>query len=169
MFTISIIVAVDQNNAIGKNNQLLCHLPADLKYFKQTTSGKTIIMGRKTFESLPNGALPNRRNIVLSRNETLGYAGCEIYPTLDEALKLAGTDDDEVFIIGGGKVYNEAFDRADKLYVTRIHHGFEGADTFFPAISDSDWRIISQVDCEADDKNKYAYSFLVYERIVKKQ
>lgn len=164
MSTISIIVAVDKNNAIGKNNQLLCHLPNDLKYFKTTTSGHPVIMGRKTFESLPNGALPNRRNIVLSKDSEYKCNGCELTSSLEEALALTDKEAN-VFIIGGASIYKHAIDKADKLYVTHIDHSFDDADAFFPQIDTALWKEVSRIDNPSDDKNKYTHSFVIYERI----
>lgn len=161
---LSIIVAVDENNAIGKENQLLCYLPNDLKYFKSVTQGRTVIMGRKTYESLPNGALPNRRNIVISRNSEFKALGCEVVSSLVQAIGLCDGDD-EAFIMGGGMLYNEAIKVVDRLYVTHIHHRFDGADTFFSFIDPKLWRQISCVDNDVDDRNKYSYSFVLYERL----
>lgn len=164
MTRISIIVAADENNAIGKNGDLLCHLPNDLKYFKKTTEGHAVVMGRKTFESLPKGALPNRRNIVVTHNKDLQFENCEMASSLTDAIALAGNED-EIFIIGGGSVYEQALPLADKLYVTRIHHEFEGVDTYFPGIKPSDWKVISNEEHPADEKNKYAHTFIVFEKI----
>lgn len=159
----SIIVAIDENNAIGKDNDLLCHLPNDLKHFKTVTEGHPVIMGRKTFESLPKGALPNRRNIVITRNKDLQFEGCEMVSSIQEAIDLC-TNESEVFFIGGGTIYNEAINFADKLYLTRIHHQFE-ADTFFPAILTSLWKEISKEDFLPDEKHKYGYSFITFDKI----
>ncbi|NDV70107.1 dihydrofolate reductase [Dysgonomonas sp. 25] len=164
MSTISIIVAVDENNAIGKDNKLLCHLPNDLKYFKSVTSGSPVIMGRKTFESLPNGALPNRRNIVISRNKQLQYPNTEMAGSIEDAIALC-QGENEVFIIGGGTIYQEAIHFADKLYITLIHHKFEGTDTFFPAIDSNSWQEVWREDHPADEKHRYDYSFVRYEKI----
>jgi len=164
MTKISIIVAADENNAIGKDNNLLCHLPNDLKYFKKTTEGHTVVMGRKTFESLPKGALPNRRNIVITRNKDLQFTDCEMASSLNEAIALAAGED-EIFIIGGGSVYEQALPLADMLYVTRIHNQFEGVDTYFPEIKPSDWKVVFDEEHPADEKNKYAHSFIVFEKI----
>jgi len=161
---ISIIVAIDENNAIGKDNKLLCHLPNDLKYFKSVTQGHTVIMGRNTYLSLPNGALPNRRNIVLSRNPDFKIKDGEVISSFKDAIERC-KDVEEVFVIGGGKVYNEAIDIADKLYVTFIHHSFTGIDTFFPQIDKSVWKEISRQKNQPDEKNKYPHDFVVYERI----
>lgn len=160
----SIVVATDENNAIGKNNELLCYLPNDLKHFKTVTEGHTVIMGRKTYQSLPKGALPNRRNIVITRNADLQYERCEMCASIEEALKLC-QDEEEVFIIGGGAVYKDTIGIADRLYITRIHHDFEGADTFFPSIEPGVWKEQGRERFAADEKNKYAHSFIKFEKI----
>ncbi|WP_165023755.1 dihydrofolate reductase [Dysgonomonas sp. ZJ279] len=164
MSTVSIIVAADENNAIGKDNNLLCYLPNDLKYFKSITDGHSIIMGRKTFESLPKGALPNRRNIVITQNKSLQFENCEMCSSVDDAINLC-RNEDEIFFIGGGSVYNIVIDFADSLYLTRIHHRFEGADTFFPLINDDQWKETSREYHKADEKNKYDYSFIKFQKI----
>lgn len=164
MTKISIIVAVDENNAIGINGGMLCHLPNDLKYFKKTTEGHSIIMGRRTFESLPKGALPNRRNIVITSDKTLRFENCEMASSLEEAIQLC-KDEAEVFIIGGGVVYRESLPLADRLYVTRIHHEFAEADTFFPEIEPTSWKVVSDKEQPADEKNKYPHTFIVFEKI----
>jgi dihydrofolate reductase len=160
---ISIIAAVDENIAIGNENRLLCHLPDDLKYFKSVTQGHTVVMGRKTFESLPNGALPNRRNIVISGNPLFRAENCEVFPSLEKAFDACRLED-EVFIIGGASVYKETLPIADKLYLTLIHHKFAAADAFFPAVELSEWQEISRVSRQADEKNKYEHSFVVWIR-----
>lgn len=159
MKTLSIIVALAENGAIGKQQQLLCHLPEDLKRFKKITVGHPVIMGRKTFESLPNGALPNRMNIVLTRSERVSFAGAVTCDSLEKALKLC-KEEDEVFVIGGAAVYKSVLERADKLYLTRIHHSFEEADTFFPEIEEADWVEVEKVYFPSDEKHAYAYSFV---------
>lgn len=164
MTTKSIIVAIDENNAIGKNNDLLCHLPNDLKHFKSVTNGYPVLMGRKTFESLPKGALPNRRNIVITRNKDLQFDNCEMCSSVEEAIALC-KDEEQIFFIGGGTIYNEVINHSDILYLTLIHHKFEGTDTFFPKIEESDWKLISEEHHQADDKHKYAYSFITFEKI----
>lgn len=163
MAELSIIVAVDQNGAIGKENNLLCYLPNDLKYFKNTTKGHPVIMGRKTFDSLPNGALPYRRNIVISRNQN-EIDGCEVFNSINNAV-LACNSDGEVFVMGGASIYKEMFGLVNKLYVTHIHHAFDDADTYFPTIENSVWREVSRIKNLPDDKNLYAHDFVVYERI----
>lgn len=163
MSIVSIIVAIDQNNAIGKDKNLLCYLPNDLKEFKRITSGHAIIMGRKTFESLPNGALPNRNNIVLSSNTNLECKGCALVHDLQTAIAMCKAEK-EIFIIGGATLYNEAIAFADRMYVTHIEHAFDGADTFFPSIDLNLWKEVSRKENMADDKNSYVHSFVVYER-----
>lgn len=164
MAVLSVIAAIDENNAIGKKNQLLCHLPNDLKYFKSVTMGHTVIMGRKTYESLPNGALPNRRNIVLSKSEkSIFDERCEIVSSLDEAVKIS-ENEDEVFIIGGGSVYKEAINRADRLYITYIHNKFDDADTYFPLIDKHLWNEEFAQYNEPDEKNKFPHTFIRYVR-----
>lgn len=164
MSTISIIAAIDVNNAIGKNGRLLCHLPADLEHFKKTTSRHSVVMGRKTFESLPNGALPNRRNIVLSHNKDYTSCNVETVSSLYEAIDMC-RNEDEVFIIGGAEVYKQALNVADKLYLTIINHSFDSADTFFPDINKADWEKVSSKQYLSDQYNKYDYTFEVYHSI----
>ena len=166
MSTLSIIVAIADNGAIGKQQQLLCHLPKDLKHFKEITSGHTVIMGRKTYESLPNGALPNRKNIVLTSSKDLSYPNCIMVNSLEDAID-ACNGEEEVFIIGGAAVYKEALEQADKLYITRIHHSFEDADTFFPEINKSDWTETEQISHPADEKHLYPFTFITYTRVSK--
>lgn len=158
---ISIIVAAAENNVIGSNNRLLWRLPNDMKWFKATTIGNTVIMGRKTYDSMGR-ALPNRRNIVISRNPQLRIEGCEVVPGLDEALQLVAGEE-EAFIIGGGEIYKQAWNKADKLYLTRVHTHKEG-DTTIPEITADLW---TEESCEAhpaDEKHPYAYSFVVYSK-----
>jgi len=161
---ISLIAVLGKNNEIGKGNKLLCHLPADLKRFKAITTGHTVIMGRKTFESLPNGALPNRRNLVVSRNTRLVIEGAEVCSSLDYAL-LKCINETEVFIIGGAQIYEQALPVADKLYITRIYADFPEADAFFPAIDRNIWKETGRETFPADEKNPYPFSFLEYEKL----
>ncbi len=154
---IAIIVAIDANNGIGKNNQLLCHLPNDLKHFKQLTSGNTVIMGRKTYESLPNGALPNRRNIVITRQHGAKFPHCDTANSLEHALKLS-ENEEIVFIIGGASIYEQALSVATILYVTKINATFE-ADTFFPPITNSDWTLTERENHHKDEKHSADYAF----------
>ncbi|GHU82049.1 dihydrofolate reductase [Bacteroidia bacterium] len=162
--TISIIVAIGKNNEIGKGNDLLCRLSADLKHFKEITLGHTVVMGRKTFDSLPKGPLPNRRNVVISRNKDLKIEGAEVYSSLDYTL-IKLLDETEVFIIGGAQIYEQTLPIADKLYLTKIHAGFPEADIFFPPIDWKVWREIGRETFPADEKNPYSFSFLEYERV----
>jgi len=155
---ISIIVAISENNAIGKENQLLWRISDDLKRFKQLTTSHTIIMGRKTFESLPNGALPNRRNVVISRNKAFKTQGAELVSSIEDALKLCNKHE-ECFIIGGGEIYKQAIQFAEKLYLTKVHAHFD-ADTFFPEIDINQWNVIKQEHFESSDKNQFSFSFL---------
>lgn len=159
MHNLSIIVAIAENGAIGKQQQLLCHLPKDLRRFKEITLGHTVIMGRKTFESLPNGALPNRKNIVLTRSESPVFPGAYVCASLEKALE-ACREEDEVFIIGGAAVYESALKQADKLYITRIHHRFEEADTFFPPVNEAEWSEIERESIPADEKHPYPFTFI---------
>ena len=160
---ISIIVAIGERNEIGKNNALLCHLPADLKRFKELTTGHAIVMGRKTFESLPKGALPNRKNIILSRNKDLSFDNCLIYSSFLEAIDNE-KDNSEIFIIGGSEVYWQALSLANKLYLTKIHAVFDDADTFFPEINYEEWEEVNCEEHKADEKNQYNYTFLLYRK-----
>jgi dihydrofolate reductase len=159
--TISIIVAIGENNAIGKNNQLLWHLPADLRHFKVITSGHSIIMGRKTFDSVGK-PLPNRRNIVVTRQD-IKIEGCEVVKSIDEAIALC-KGEDEVFIGGGAEIYRQAMDKTDRIYLTIIHKMFD-ADTFFPEINFTEWVETAHEDYQPDEKNKLPYSFITLERV----
>lgn len=159
---LSIIVALAQNGAIGVNNDLIYHLPNDLKRFKELTTGHTIIMGRRTFESLPNGALPNRRNIVLSTTQT-AYEGCEVYASLQEALSRC-KEEAEVFVIGGSMVYAEALPLADTLYLTHVADTPQEADVFFPEYDVEAWVCIMQEQHVQDERHPQAYTFATYQR-----
>ncbi len=159
---LSIIAAINKNRGIGLDNKLLYWLPNDLKRFKSLTTGHTIIMGRKTFESLPKGALPNRRNIVLSHNMQ-NFAGAECFNSLDAAIQHC-TQDEEIFIIGGSSLYQEAIYLADKLYITEINDTEKDADVFFPPISPNEWIEKSRECYPSDDKHLYSYCFINYER-----
>lgn len=159
---LSLIVAVDQNNLIGNNNQLPWHLPADLKYFKATTMGYPIIMGRKTFESIGK-PLPGRRNLIVTRNTSYKAAGCEVYYDLVSAVTRC-VSKKECFVIGGAELFTMALPYSKKLYMTKVHHSFEG-DTHFPEIKPNEWQLVSETHHKADEVNKYDYSFLIYSRI----
>lgn len=149
---ISLIVAVAEDRAIGDKGNLLWHLSSDLKRFKAITTGHTIIMGRKTYDSLPNGALPNRRNIVISR-QLKSLNDAEIYSDIDGALK-ATSDEDIVYIIGGGEIYKKTFPRADELHITLVHKSYPEADTRFPEWKLTDWNILKQEQIGQDEKNE---------------
>ena len=153
-----VIAAVAQNRAIGYQNQLLYWLPNDLKNFKLLTSGHTIIMGRNTFESLPKGALPNRKNVVLTQQD-ITLEGCEVYHSLEEALS-ACQNDEKVFIIGGGKVYEQCLDFAEELILTEVNDVPEHADTFFPDYKE--WKEKRREHHEKDEKHAFDFDFVHY-------
>ncbi len=155
---INIIAAVAANRAIGYQNQLLYHIREDLKRFKALTTGHTVIMGRRTFESLPKGALPNRRNIVLSRSKD-NFPGCEVYGSLSDALSHCA-DDEQVYIIGGASVYEEALEIADRLCLTEIDATPEKADVFFPSYQG--WKEVSRQQYEIDEQHPIRYAFVDY-------
>lgn len=158
---LSSIVAVAKNNVIGGDNKLLWHLPADLKHFKNITMDHTIIMGRKTFESIGK-PLPGRKNIVISRNEDFKAEGCTVINNLQKAIQLCEKEE-EVFLIGGAEIFRQSLPAVDKIYITRIDHVFEG-DVHFPELNFSDWKLVKYVKFHADEKNKFDYSFAEYER-----
>jgi dihydrofolate reductase len=158
-----IIVALDENNGIGHDGDLLCHLPNDLKHFKEVTSGHTVIMGRKTYESLPKGALPNRTNVVITADSADKYPGCIVARSVDEALTYS-KEGEKIFIIGGGQLYRTTLELVDWLYLTRIHHTFNNADTFFPKIEFEEWTLIQKEEHDVDDRHQYPYTFLTYRR-----
>ena len=164
MSKISIIVAVDRNMAIGFENKLLFWLPNDLKRFKALTTGNTIIMGRKTFESLPKGALPNRRNIVLSTNPLTVCPGAEVFPSLETALN-ACSPDEHIYIIGGETLYKQAITLADELCITEIDDAASEADAFFPDINPTIWHEKSRDVHHADEKHPCSYAFVDFTRI----
>ena len=157
---ITIIVAAAANNTIGKNNALLWHLPEDLKRFKALTSGHAIIMGRKTFESLPK-ALPNRTNIVITRNTAYKAEDAIVCSSLEAALKFAATDP-QPFIIGGGEIYNQALPLSDQLELTRIHKDYQG-DTFFPDIDTKQWELVNEEN-HTEELEVIPHSYLTYQR-----
>ena len=141
-------------------------LPADLKHFKEITSGKTVMMGERTFFSLPKHPLPNRRNIVLTDVAGKTFEGAEAVYSLDEMeAKVHG--EEEAFVIGGGMVYRQMMERADKLYITHIHHSWDDADTFFPEIKEDEWILVTSEKHQADEKNPYDFTFAEYERKIK--
>ncbi len=158
---LSIVVAMDSNRLIGKDNGLPWHLPADLAFFKKLTTGNTILMGRKTFDSIGR-PLPNRRNIIITRNADIEIAGCEVVNSIEKALSLVQSET-EVMVIGGAKLYQQILPIADRLYITQVEGEFDG-DTYFPPYDEKNWR---QVSCEshlADKKNNHPCHFVVFEK-----
>lgn len=166
---LSLIVAVAQNNAIGRNNELLWHISEDLKYFKSTTTGHPVIMGRKTYESIGR-PLPGRRNIVLTRGtleippvKNPQTTSMEVVNSLDEVYAIA-QGDEEFFVMGGGMLYNETFGKADFLYLTRIYAEAENADTFFPEVDEMEWNVVRESQLLHDEENDIDFKFIVYKR-----
>lgn len=160
---VTIIAAIAKNNALGKNNDLIWHLPADLKRFKKLTTGHHMLMGRNTFESIGK-PLPNRTSVIITRNKDYFKDGCLIAYSLEEALEIA-SEDDEIYVIGGAQIYEYALQHnlADALEITLLHHSFD-ADAFFPEIDLSIWKEVNREDFKADEKNDYNYSFIRYEK-----
>lgn len=163
MKKLSVVVAVARDNAIGRNGDLLCHLPADLRHFKNLTSGHTVVMGRRTFDSLPKGALPNRRNIVITRNPAFSAPGTETAASI-EALPGMIAPDETVFVLGGEQIYRQLLPLATELCLTRIEASFPDADTFFPVFDENEWEETWREAHEPDEKNAYPYTFLIYRR-----
>ena len=179
---ISLIAAIGKNNELGKGNTLLWHMPADMKFFRETTRGHTVIMGRKTFESLPSGPLLKRRNIVITRDVNYKAKGIEVAHSLEDAIALAspltplhsqngegwpqnGRGEVEVFVIGGAEIYKQAIEKADKLYITHVDASDKDADAFFPEIIPVVWNEVSHEEHKADAENPHNYTFSVHERI----
>lgn len=159
---IHIIVAASENNAIGKDNKLLWHLPNDLKYFKSVTSGHPIIMGRKTFDSIGR-PLPNRLNIVISRNSYESTENLVYCNSLPEAINIAKEKDEEIFIIGGGEIYRQSLPLAHKIHFTKVHTEIAG-DTFFPELNENEWEVESSTFHPKDEKHQFDYTFLIYRK-----
>lgn len=165
---ISIVVAVSENNAIGVNGSLLWHLPKDMQYFKEVTMGRHVLMGRKTYESIPERfrPLPGRVNLVVSRNPQIRYDGCVMVSSLLKGIEYARENGEyELMIIGGGEIYRQAFDIADKIYLTKVKHTFNEADTFFSVIKEDEWLMTYCEEHKADERHAYPFSFTVLERI----
>jgi len=160
---VSQIVALGRKNEIGKDGRMPWHLPADLRHFKANTLGKPVLMGRKTLQAIGR-PLPGRRNLVLTRDAAFKAAGCETVTSLEAAMQVAAGAP-ELMVIGGGEVYRLAWDRTDRIYLTRIQADVEGADTFFPGVDDGRWREVSREEHRADAKNPFDYSFLLLERV----
>ncbi len=164
---ISIIVATAENNVIGKDNTLIWHLPADMKFFKEKTTGHIIITGRKNYESIPEKfrPLPNRTNIVVSRQTNYTAPGAIVVSSIEDALKKASaTGDDEIFIIGGAEIYKQSLHLADRVYLTKIYSTFEG-DAFFPELTTEIWKETHRSKGITDEMNKYEYDFLIFDKI----
>ena len=161
--TISLLLAADENNVIGKDNALPWHLPNDLKYFKNLTWGMPVLMGRKTYESIGK-PLPGRRNIVITRNQDFKADGVDVVRSIESAIGVANDSDiKEIFIIGGAEIFNTILPKANRVYLTRIHHRFDG-DVFFPPLQETQWKLVKQRYCDAEEKNIYPHTFQVWER-----
>lgn len=159
---LSIIAAISDNNALGKENKLLWHLPADLKRLKALTMGHHLIMGRKTFESLGK-PLPGRPHIIISKQKNYFPEGVTVVDSIEKAIELA-KEDNQPFIFGGGEIYKLALHLVQKIYITKVHANFDG-DTFFPELKSGEWKLIDIQKFEPDEKNKFSYSYLEYDRI----
>lgn len=157
---LQLVVAIDEQGGIGKNNQLLWHLPADLKHFKEITSGHPIIMGRKTYDSIGK-PLPNRRNIVITRQKDLHIEGAEVVNSLAEAIDLV-KDEKLAFIIGGAEIFKASLPLVNQIHLTIVHHTFD-ADTFFPEINPAEWLELSKEEHQPDEKNAFPYTFITYQ------
>ncbi|RFU69705.1 dihydrofolate reductase [Peribacillus saganii] len=163
---ISLLLAMDKNRLIGRDNQLPWHLPADLKYFKEVTMGHPIVMGRKTFESIGR-VLPGRENVIVTRDQSFQADGCIVLNSIKAIKEYADNQDREVFVIGGAEIFKEIIPFTDRLYITEIHEEFEG-DTFFPAVDENEWTLISSKEGMVDEKNIYEHDFLVYEKKIER-
>ncbi len=161
MGKITLIAAAGENNELGKDKDLVWHLPDDFKRFKRLTTGHHIIMGRKTFETFPQ-PLPNRTHVVITRKENYKPPGAIVVHSLDKALEVA-EDDPQPFIIGGGEIYKLSLDEADAIELTRVHGSFE-ADTYFPDFDEKNWKLVDKEEHPADERHKYAFTYLTYER-----
>ncbi|MCW3086088.1 MAG: diacylglycerol kinase [Bacteroidetes bacterium] len=164
---ISIIVATSENNVIGKDNTLIWHLPADMKFFKEKTNGHCIITGRKNYESIPEKfrPLPNRTNIVITRQKDYSAPGAIVVSSIEEAIEKAKqTGDPEIFIIGGGEIFKQSLKYTDRVYLTKIYHTFEG-DTFFPDLDPSEWKETQRTKGIVDEKNKFAHDYITLDKI----
>lgn len=162
MKSIQAIVAVDENGAIGRQGELLCHLPLDMKHFKEVTMGHSIVMGRKTFESFPRRPLPGRQNIVITRNKRWQYDNVTVAHDLDEAINAA--QDNTIFIIGGAQIYELALPRVEVLHLTLIHARWASADAFFPTLDPKEWQEVSREHHESDHRNAYEFDFITLKR-----
>lgn len=161
---ISLIAAIGKNNELGKKNTLLWNMPTDMQHFRDTTRGRTVIMGQKTFESMGSKPLPNRRNIVVTKDKEFKAEGVEISYSLEETMASFGNTNEEVFVTGGGQIYKQTIAGADRLYITHVNAEFPDADTYFPEIIPIVWNEISHEEHSADEKNPFNYTFSVYEK-----
>lgn len=164
---ISLIAAVAHENVIGRSNDLPWKLSADLNYFKEKTSGHTVVMGRNTYDSIAarlGGPLPNRHNVIVSHDEDLVVPGATVAHSLEIALDTAERENSEVFVIGGAQLYEQALPHADRLYITEVDADIPGGDAFFPVIALAKWREVSREAHQKDESNEYDYSFVIYER-----
>jgi len=160
---ISLIVAASENNVIGRDNSLPWDLPDDLQFFREKTEGHPIILGRKNYESIGR-PLPNRTNIIVSRQEGLEIEGCTVFTSIEEAIDWAKQiDDEEIFVIGGGQIYQITLPLADRIYLTRVHEEIEG-DVLFPELSEDEWEEVECTEHPKDDRHEYAFSFITYDR-----
>ena len=159
---LSLIVATSENDIIGRDGELPWHLPNDLKYFRKVTLGHPVIMGRKTYESIGH-PLPKRQNIVITRNEDFISEECDIVHSLDQALSIVNQDVEEVFVIGGGQIFELALPQAQRVYLTRVHTVIQG-DAIFPELDEDEWREVSREIHPDDERHEYAFSFLIFER-----
>ena len=167
---ISAVVAASENNAIGFKGDLLWRLPKDMKFFKDVTAGHCVLMGRKSWEALPPKfrPLPDRINIVITRQKDFHDKGCVVFSSIDDGIQYAkSAGEKELMILGGGEIYRQALHETDKVYLTRVHHVFEEADTFFPELPVTEWKETSRQKNYADEQHKYDFDFVVYERIRK--
>jgi dihydrofolate reductase len=161
---ISHVVAASENNAIGLKGKLLWHLPLDMQFFNRTTMGHHVLMGRKSWDSLPAKfrPLPGRNNIVVSRKEKFNPEGCIVVRSIEEGIEYAEKKGEpELMIIGGGEIYKQSLDKTDRIYFTRVHHKFKDADAFYPVLG-KEWKELSKVQHPADEKHQYSFDFLVY-------
>lgn len=163
MGKIAMIVAIDRENAIGRGGDQLVYISEDLKHFKATTTGHTVLMGRKTSEALPKGVLPNRRNIVVTRSADWHHEGAEVAHSVEEAMGMIG-EDEIVFVIGGGEMYRTMMQYAERLYVTEIDAAYEGADTYFPKIDKKVWMVDKLSEWMDDEKNGVRFRYVEYQR-----
>ena len=164
---ISLIAAVAKNLAIGKNGQLLWHLPEDMRYFRETTRGKPVIMGRKTWDGIPPkySPLPGRVNIIVSRQNGFICEGCKVVKSVEEGIEFARMNgEQELMVIGGGEIYRQALAQTDKIYLTKVKNTFTDADTFFPVLSQQEWKTVNSEWNMADEKNEFDFEFVVLER-----